>query len=88
MIEVQPVTITYWFGESYARVTTEQTVTKDDRGNVIGAEHSASYALSFVGLSDAAQADFTALYAAGQASGEPLQAFLDAHALTLLLPIG
>lgn len=81
---IQPVTITYWFGsaECFARIATEQTVTWDEAGNA-STERSPSYMLTFANLSDAAQADFTTLWVSGQADGEPLQAFLSAHGLTL-----
>lgn len=80
---IQSVVITYWFGSSdcYARVDTSQSVETID--GLVTAERSADYTLSFANLTEAAQADFAALYAAGQASGDPLQAFLDTHGLTL-----
>lgn len=80
---IQPVAISYFFGSSdcFARIDTEQTVTWTDEG--VTTERSADYTLTFANLSDEAQADFTTLWASGQADGEPLQAFLSAHGLTL-----
>jgi hypothetical protein len=84
---IQPVVITYWFGSAdcYARISTSQTVTMED-GCAVSTERSADYTLECVGLPDAAQVEFSALVAAGQADGEPLQAFIGVHGLVLGLP--
>jgi hypothetical protein len=84
---IQPVVITYWFGsaECYARVETSQTVTWDEAGNA-STERSPDYTLACVGLAPDAEADFRALYAAGQATGAALDDFLATHALTLGVP--
>lgn len=79
--ETQAVVITYYFGDeaTYARVLTEQTVARQG-GVTLSTERSADYTLAFSGLSEDMQADFAAVYSAGD---DWLDAFLARHGLTL-----
>lgn len=78
--EVQAVVITYYFGDTdtYARVLTEQTVMRED-GVTVSTERSNAYTLEFANLTEAAQADFAAVYGLE----DWLPAFLARHGLPL-----